>query len=158
MDAMGRNLRDDPLGNHDFFMDDSRRSDGAAAAWVRFRHALLYIIGFGCLLLGLVLTITVVRLETLQSRPTAELSAIVGLIALPMLTLLSIRLNISMIKQAVSKDYAPSYSEGLADSRIAHHAHNRRGRDVRHIRVNESTGAKSGSQQDTQLYKSVTAV
>jgi hypothetical protein len=157
MDAMGRNLRDDPLDNHDFFIDDSRHSYGMATAWARFRHALLYTIGFGCVLLGIVLTITVVRLETLQSQSTTELSAIVGLFALPALTLLSTRLNRSTLKSLPATDYQQKETDLATDGRIAHQAHSRGVRPARHTRVSETVGSTTASQRDTEKRETSTA-
>ncbi len=101
--------------------------------WSRVRFGSLLVVGWGCVVLGMVLVVTMIRPETLRSMGTAELWVIVSLIALPMLTLLALRYERSVLNRAFSDGYQQAVSKGKMvkgkeneqSVRIAHAAHDR---------------------------------
>jgi len=100
---------------------------------MRIRHGLLLTIGSGCVILGAVLVVTMIRPQNLSSLGTAELFVIVGLIVMPALTLLSVRHDRSVLKTVVSGGYQHSNPQ----VRVAHRAHDRGIRIVHHARTGD---------------------
>ena len=86
---------------------------------MRFRRGLLITIGSGCLILGAMLTVTMIRPETLQTMGTLELGAIVGFVVMPVLTMFSIRYD-----RVIAKRVRLAEEEQVStQSPIMHDAH-----------------------------------
>ncbi|PCI08318.1 hypothetical protein COB72_08560 [bacterium] len=132
------------MDDHDSYINETTRSSAMISnilqtpqrsRWARIRRGLLISIGCGCLMLGFVLSVTIIRSQTLQTMGTAELFAVVGFIVLPGFTFASIRFNRSTPKPV----QATGCQQPLAQTRIAHHAHNRSLRSVHHPRAEDHT-------------------
>ena len=139
------------LNTHDSYrhaacgQSDAQDAQGRSVS-SRIRCGLLVAIGSGCLTLGLVLVVTVIRPETLGTLSTAELAAIVGLITLPALTMLSLKFDRSVVKALKHADYIRSTSEPHPFPARSHSAHARGFRAVRHARLSDSTEQVSNGQ------------
>tara|TARA_R110002072_G_scaffold42064_5_gene117626 strand:+ start:73255 stop:73722 length:468 start_codon:yes stop_codon:yes gene_type:complete len=110
------------LTEHDPFFNHAhqRSGDGTGrSSWSRIRRGLLVSIGFGSLLLGAVLVVTTVSPETLQTMSTIELAGILGLVCMPVLTMLSIAHDRTVVKRAASSVYK-SVVSGEPAPRVRH--------------------------------------
>lgn len=136
------------LNNHDPYDQMVSNAADKDSIWARIRRGLLTAIGCGCLILGVVLVITMVRPETLQSLGTAELSTIVGLIAMPVLTMLSLKYDQTVVKSATSVIYQQSKTQ----TRVAHSAHDRGSRAAHHARITDLGDSAAKSNQDAQTH------
>ncbi len=102
------------MTEHDPFFNyaHQRSGDGPGrSSWSRIRRGLLVSIGFGSLLLGAVLMVTAVSPETLQTMSTIELAGILGLVCMPVLTMLSIAHDRTVVKRAAPSVYNTDVSE-----------------------------------------------
>lgn len=129
-DARGRSVN-----NFDVSNTMEHPSAGDLPIWARLRRGLLVTIGCGCLILGAVLIVTMVRPETLQSLGTLELAAIVGFVVMPALTLLSIRYDRLVVRRVKATGCEQIAMQAL----ITHPARTRGTRVVHHARLNEDT-------------------
>jgi hypothetical protein len=138
------------LNTHDSYghaacgQSDAKAAQGRSIS-SRIRRGLLVAIGSGCLVLGLVLVVTVIRPETLGTLSTAELAAIVGLITLPALTMLSLKFDRSVVKALRHANCRQSVLESQSLPARSHSAHTRGFRTVRHARLSDSTEPISGA-------------
>ncbi len=127
------------------------RSTGRSSPWPLLRRAVLGVIGAGCVALGMALTITLVRPETLGMLGTAQLVGIVVLLTTPGLTMLAMRydrrtlLRRRLATELGSACEAPGAQSPLRARVAAHGAHDRR--PVRHARVNEPGGQALSPEQ-----------
>lgn len=108
------------LKNHDVFL----KSEPSSLSWLQLRRGILLTVGSGCVVLGMVLVVTIIRPETLSTLNTAELGGIVSLIVFPVLTVFAIRYD----RSTVSRSLARGYQEPTQDIRVSHTAHNRSGK------------------------------
>jgi hypothetical protein len=122
------------LNKYDSYFQSPSDAAECLSCWARIRRGLLFTIGTGCLVLGMVLIVTMIRPETLSSLGTAELAAMVSLIAMPALTMLSIRHDRNVLKSLALL----SYQQASTSSRVAHRAHDRGSRVVHHARAIDS--------------------
>lgn len=127
-DGEGRALK-----NHDVLSYEDACSAGESTAvvsvWMRIRRGLLLVVGCGCVVLGMALVVTMIRPETLSALGTAELGAIVSLVVLPIVTMLTIRYERSVL----SCSKISGYNESIEGVRVSHAAHDRSGKTSRPI-------------------------
>lgn len=129
-DARGRTVNNVDVSNT---MDYP--SAGDLPIWARLRRGLLVTIGCGCLILGAVLIVTMIRPETLQSLGTLELAAIVGFVVMPAFTMLCIRYDRLVVKRVKTT----GCDQVVVHAPVAHPARTRGTRVVHHARLNEDT-------------------
>gem|GEM_PF-3166008 len=130
------------MKEHDQVLNIVALRNGGYSHWARVRRGVLFSIGSGCFILGMVLIATLVRPDTLQKLGTLELAVIVGFITLPALTLVSICNDRKTVRSFTTSSY-PEFvcSDSLATdqvTRIAHVAHERGSRAALHVRPSES--------------------
>jgi len=110
------------LKEHDPFFNNAHQRSGdepGRSRWSRVRRGLLVSIGFGSLLLGAVLVVTTVSPETLQTMSTIELAGILGLVCMPVLTMLSLAHDRSVVRRASPSVYTIDVDNEPA-SRVRH--------------------------------------
>ncbi len=131
------------------------RAGEEACAWARVRRGLLISIGSGSLILSMTLIATIVRPEKLQTLGTAELMMVLGFLTLPVITLMCIRYDRSIVRSVmktgcVDLPQCESICEPVCESlasvstaslRIAHEAHDRGLSPVHHARLGHSVEA-----------------
>ena len=129
------------MPNHDLFNTLVYRSVDDLSAWTRVKRGLLVAIGCGCVVLGCVLVVTMVRPEMLQTTSTLELGVIVGLVGLPSLTIVSIWFDRSVVSRARTAGCAQNYTnnDSVVHALVAHGAHSRGIRVAHHTRIIETT-------------------
>lgn len=136
------------LKEHDQALDIVAQRTGGYSHWGRVRRGVLFSIGSGCFILGMVLIATLVRPDTLQKLGTLELAVIVGFITLPALTLVSIRNDRKTVRSFTSSSYPEVVCvESVAPdqiTRVAHVAHDRGSRATLHVRPSESVTQDMG--------------
>ena len=144
-DDEGRSLK-----NHDVLSHEDACSAGESvavvSAWMRIRRGLLLLVGCGCVMLGMVLVVTVIRPEALSTLGTAELGAIVSLVVLPIVTMLTIRYERSVL----SRSMVGGYKESAESVRVSHAAHDRSGKTSRPIPAGLSQTQKPRTPQEAR--------
>jgi len=149
-------MRGSSLKNHDLFNTLVYRSVDDLSAWTRVKRGLMVAIGCGCAVLGCVLVVTIVRPEMLQTMSTLELGVIIGLVGLPVLTILSVRLDRLVVSRsrAVGCVQNQANNDSVVHTLVAHGAHSRGIRVAHHVRVAETTEPALSEQADVFEKKS----
>lgn len=125
------------LENHDVLSYADASTEGRSAidqsTWMRIRRGLLLVVGSGCVVLGMVLVITMIRPETLSTLGTAELGAIVSLVLLPIITLLAVRYERSTLSRSKRTNYREISIENDERDPVSHAAHDRSDKAIRPV-------------------------
>lgn len=147
--CISNNAEGRSLENHDLYARVPNPPAGGVSLWTRIRRGLLVTIGAGCLVLGVVLMIVMVRPETLGTLGTAELFAIVALLVMPALTLLSLKYDQAVVKSTQRS----SYQQLQSPSSVAHASHSRDLHAARHARVADPGDAPSQSKPTQRTHR-----